>query len=64
MNIYTRLFCSLIAAAHVSAGGQTAKGLYRLTESIVGREFYNHFTWEAIEDPTHGRVLVTRLYHN
>ena len=64
MNIYTRLFCSLIAAAHVSAGGQTAKGLYRLTESIVGREFYNHFTWEAIEDPTHGRVSVTRLRRN
>ncbi len=65
MNIYIRLFCSLIiAAAHVSAGGQTVKGLYHLTESIIGQEFYNHFTWEAIKDPTHGRVSVARLCRN
>lgn len=64
MNVFVRLLCSLIAAAHVSAGGSDFGGLYHLTESIVGREFYDHFNWEAIEDPTHGRVSVACLPHN
>ncbi|KAJ3521955.1 hypothetical protein NMY22_g12090 [Coprinellus aureogranulatus] len=30
---------------------------YKLTDSIVGHEFFRAFDWEAIPDPTHGRVL-------
>ncbi|KJA15432.1 glycoside hydrolase family 16 protein [Hypholoma sublateritium FD-334 SS-4] len=56
MNVFARLLCSLVAVAHVSAGGSTSIGLYHLTEKVVGRDFYSHFNWEAIEDPTHGRV--------
>ncbi|KAF8803218.1 endo-1,3(4)-beta-glucanase [Phlegmacium glaucopus] len=29
---------------------------YRLSESIVGQDFYQHFSWEAVADPSHGRV--------
>ncbi|KIM37388.1 glycoside hydrolase family 16 protein [Hebeloma cylindrosporum] len=29
---------------------------YLLTSNIVGPAFYSAFTWEAIADPTHGRV--------
>ncbi|KAF5313916.1 hypothetical protein D9619_013047 [Psilocybe cf. subviscida] len=31
-------------------------GLYYISEDIVGSAFYTHFNWEAISDPTHGRV--------
>ncbi|KAH9475564.1 putative glycosidase C21B10.07 [Psilocybe cubensis] len=29
---------------------------YALTDTVVGSSFYNFFEWEAIDDPTHGRV--------
>ncbi|EDR02394.1 glycoside hydrolase family 16 protein [Laccaria bicolor S238N-H82] len=29
---------------------------YLLTDNIVGKTFYSNFDWEAIPDPTHGRV--------
>jgi hypothetical protein len=29
---------------------------YILTSDIIGSAFYSAFTWEAIVDPTHGRV--------
>lgn len=32
--------------------------LYYISEDIVGPAFYTHFNWEAIVDPTHGRVYV------
>jgi hypothetical protein len=28
----------------------------RLVDTIIGSDFYNRFVWEAIDDPTHGRV--------
>ena len=31
---------------------------YSLTSGIVGPDFLNFFTFEAIADPTHGRVYV------
>jgi hypothetical protein len=27
-----------------------------LSDSVVGPDFYQFFDWEAIPDPTHGRV--------
>lgn len=29
---------------------------YRLSDSFVGSSFFDNFQWEAIADPTHGRV--------
>ena len=29
---------------------------YYLSENIVGNGFYRSFDWQAIKDPTHGRV--------
>lgn len=34
---------------------------YSRSENIVGTGFYNSFNFEAISDPTHGRVSVTRV---
>lgn len=35
----------------------TARGIdYALTDNWVGSSFLNEFTWEAIPDPTNGRV--------
>ncbi|PPR05555.1 hypothetical protein CVT24_003294 [Panaeolus cyanescens] len=31
-------------------------GAYQLTDQIIGNDFFNAFEWEAIADPTHGRV--------
>jgi hypothetical protein len=30
--------------------------IYSLDEEIVGEDFYTAFDWEAIADPTQGRV--------
>ena len=30
--------------------------IYSLSDEICGLGFYSFFEWEAIEDPTHGRV--------
>ncbi|KAF8556871.1 2 beta-glucanase [Imleria badia] len=38
------------------AGSVFAGATYIVSESIVGTDFYNHFDFEAIADPTHGRV--------
>ena len=32
---------------------------YSLSDEIIGSAFYNAFNWEAIEDPTQGRVYVS-----
>ena len=29
---------------------------YTLSDTIVGNAFYDAFSWQAISDPTHGRV--------
>ena len=34
---------------------------YSLSSDIVGHDFLDEFTWEAISDPTHGRVLVVNF---
>jgi hypothetical protein len=32
---------------------------YPLSDSIVGSQFYDKFNFEAITDPTHGRVYAS-----
>ncbi|KAF4622601.1 hypothetical protein D9613_009002 [Agrocybe pediades] len=39
---------------HLAVG--TLTSTYYLKENVVGRDFYSHFDWQAIKDPTHGRV--------
>jgi hypothetical protein len=34
---------------------------YGLADNIVGNSFYNAFSFEAIADPTHGRVYVRSI---
>ena len=29
---------------------------YRLKDSFAGEDFFNGWTWETFQDPTHGRV--------
>jgi hypothetical protein len=29
---------------------------YDIVDTVIGNAFYKAFTWEAIPDPTHGRV--------
>jgi hypothetical protein len=36
--------------------------VYFRTEHIVGQDFYDAFNFEAIADPTHGRVSVITTY--
>jgi hypothetical protein len=49
-----KTFLVLGGAAVVSAYGPGS--VYEMTDSITGWDFYNFFDWEAIPDPTHGRV--------
>ena len=37
-------------------GSASAGATYSLSDSIVGESFYNAFNFEAIADPTDGRV--------
>jgi hypothetical protein len=37
-------------------GSALAGATYVLRENIVGEGFYDSFSFEAIPDPTHGRV--------
>jgi hypothetical protein len=41
-------------------GSALAGGTYTLKENIVGEGFYDSFTFQAIPDPTNGRVYVAR----
>jgi hypothetical protein len=45
-------------------GSTLAGGIYSLTENIVGDGFYDSFNFEAIPDPTNGRVYVAPTTHN
>lgn len=59
------LFVPAVASSHVPtfphmnskplstrAGSQT----FKLQDNIVGKDFLTHFSWDTIDDPTHGRV--------
>jgi hypothetical protein len=35
---------------------------YQMSENIVGAGFYNSFNFEAIADPTAGRVSVSPIF--
>jgi hypothetical protein len=47
----------VIAYAICAAGISGVMGAkYSLSDNIVGDGFYSAFEWQAISDPTHGRV--------
>ncbi|KAF8803217.1 endo-1,3(4)-beta-glucanase [Phlegmacium glaucopus] len=46
----------LLMSLLVLSGSSASAYSYRLSENIVGQDFYQKFNWEAIADPTHGRV--------
>lgn len=47
------------AAEATDAATAALKGLYVQTANIVGKTFFDTFTWQAIADPTHARVNLT-----
>jgi hypothetical protein len=50
LSLWSLCLVSLLAVSPVRAV------FYTLTDNWVGSAFLNQFTWEAIADPTHGRV--------
>lgn len=40
----------------ISVVGSALAATYSLTDTVIGSDFYNFFEWEAISDPTNGRV--------
>lgn len=49
---FVRGTLTLVSLAQLAVAG----GLYTLSDSIVGEDFYDAFNFEDISDPTHGRV--------
>ena len=56
-SLVSTIFLFIFCPSLVSAGVQ-----YKLVDQVVGTNFYDFFTWEAIQDPTHGRVWVSVLF--
>ena len=50
-----RLLPLALALVHDRAGADAQKQ-YVLKEKFVGRDFLDAWTWETMDDPTHGRV--------
>jgi hypothetical protein len=46
----------LVFLLYLSTHTLAFSGKYFLKDEIVGPAFYSYFDWEAIDDPTHGRV--------
>jgi hypothetical protein len=46
----------VVALLSLTAPSALAQSRYRLAESMVGYDFFKAFTWETLDDPTHGRV--------
>ena len=36
---------------------------YSLVDTVIGEGFYSSFEWQAMPDPTNGRVYVNRIRH-
>lgn len=50
------------ALALLSLAVPALSATYGLTDNIVGSAFYDNFQFQAIGDPTHGRVSVIHLF--
>ncbi|KAG6835744.1 hypothetical protein H0H93_015045 [Arthromyces matolae] len=48
-----------VALSLLSLAGSALSAPYLLSDKIVGSDFYREFNFEAISDPTHGRVNYT-----
>jgi len=62
LSLFTLIFgfipLSFTSADQDISQNHPSPSSYFLTENIVGTGFYDHFNFEAIADPTHGRVYV------
>ncbi|KAG6375298.1 hypothetical protein JVT61DRAFT_3523 [Boletus reticuloceps] len=47
---------SFLAFVVLAVSGYTEASTYSRTASLSGQSFLNAFSWQAIADPTHGRV--------
>ena len=48
--------------ASTGSGGSKDRPTWKLTDDFRGKGFYEHFTFEAISDPTHGRVKLVFIF--
>lgn len=55
MMIYLAIVTLLASTVSLAFSGHYGSN-YILTSDIIGPAFYSAFAWEAIVDPTHGRV--------
>lgn len=47
---------TFLFAIHLTNLVSVYAATYTLEDNIVGPDFYDAFEWQAIDDPTHGRV--------
>jgi len=40
--------------------GSSLANTYSLADTVIGKDFYTFFEWQAIPDPTNGRVYVNQ----
>lgn len=51
---------SFLAFVALGVSGYAEAATYSRTASLSGQSFLNAFSWQAIADPTNGRVFVIR----
>ena len=49
-------FNTFVALTALFIPARAYGAIYSLSDDVCGLGFYSFFEWEAIEDPTHGRV--------
>lgn len=58
MTRFQSLFKTLVLAVSLINFVGVQAATYSLRDNIVGSSFFDSFEWQAIDDPTHGRVWV------
>ena len=52
---------ALVSFLTVLLSFASASAQYIIRDSFVGSDFFNGFTWQTMDDPTHGRVNYVDL---
>jgi hypothetical protein len=51
-----KMHLAILASALVALASKTLAATYSIADNVVGNGFYDAFQFQAISDPTHGRV--------
>lgn len=54
---------SFLAFVALAVSGFAEAATYSIVDSVSGQAFLNAFSWQAIADPTNGRVYVIPSVH-